>query len=428
VEAFEKRGEWWLSDQAQHRAPGTLRFSPTEGPSLRLHGKLQGDVSRPPIILGQTEQGEPVTLYRCLMLRPDVQFSERTVEAEVCFLGRHFSSKEELLFCSMRMELDYLAEWIEAPCPWPSTLSRHKICWSLPEETLFRMKLSNAFFEVHSHFFGRYDHDYASGRMKASRRTVLEIKSSQPCSFDDIMRLFGRPVQDLLSLAADKPATIRSILLRPISATTATPNAPRNEPPNEVHAYAAFRGYTPEPQSSPQLLFTLNDMGGEDEATKRITGWLRFYENDRHEAWPLLAYFGVKYMPMRTPIELRFFLLISGIEAWSRTRGKSRGRQCLRSRIKDIVTSNPWVEDAGPPQLQSKAIDDLIGWRNYVAHGDGKKRPCRSKYAPLLKLTQLLLRACLLSDLGFSECEIANITKKDGWFRWLQERLSDVYA
>jgi hypothetical protein len=68
-EPFEIKGTWWLPNAEDTELPGILSFSQERGVFLDVvgvFGTIYENMEDPEIILGLTQQGKPVTLYKCL--------------------------------------------------------------------------------------------------------------------------------------------------------------------------------------------------------------------------------------------------------------------------------------------------------------------------------------------------------------------------
>jgi len=69
---IELKGYWWLPNLEENKLSGTLTFSQEDGAFLEIVGVFSTErtaqIEQPTIILGITQQGKPVTLYKCFYI------------------------------------------------------------------------------------------------------------------------------------------------------------------------------------------------------------------------------------------------------------------------------------------------------------------------------------------------------------------------
>lgn len=114
---FEIRGYWWLPSTPEHAIAGILNFS-MEGINLELFGVLtKGDTSsngtdKFDVVLGKTEEGN-ITLhdgFQTKMNMSDIMSTQLTFNR--MFIGKHFTSKQEICFHSAYVNFSYLEQWM----------------------------------------------------------------------------------------------------------------------------------------------------------------------------------------------------------------------------------------------------------------------------------------------------------------------------
>ena len=113
---FELKGYWWLPKSEENKLPGTLYYSQEDGAALDLVGVFDLDKSEPtqllPIILGVTQQGKPITLYKCVIrswVHPLFGLGGGNYLAHFVFEGVHFEVEEQIKFnqlCGSYTDLD----------------------------------------------------------------------------------------------------------------------------------------------------------------------------------------------------------------------------------------------------------------------------------------------------------------------------------
>lgn len=115
MQELERRGKWYLPGRGRRKINGVLRFTPADGALLELDGLLdeRTDYLFPSIILGETSQGEEITLYQCQQkgFRLGGKSSSSSFIADIVFVGSLFLSEEKLLFERVQVEFSHLHYW-----------------------------------------------------------------------------------------------------------------------------------------------------------------------------------------------------------------------------------------------------------------------------------------------------------------------------
>lgn len=117
---FELKGYWWLPSSEENKLPGTLSYSQEDGATLELVGVFESKKLEPrqqlPIILGVTQQGKPITLYKCIISSsayPLVGLGGYKCLAHFVFEGVHFEAEKKIRFnqlCGSYADLD---AWVD---------------------------------------------------------------------------------------------------------------------------------------------------------------------------------------------------------------------------------------------------------------------------------------------------------------------------
>lgn len=113
---IELKGYWWLPSSEEKKLPGTLTFSQEDGAFLEIVGVFGAEriakIEQPPIILGITQDGKPITLYKCIYTQwiyPLVGLGGGKYRVHVIFEGVHFDSEDKIKFnqiCGSYTDLD----------------------------------------------------------------------------------------------------------------------------------------------------------------------------------------------------------------------------------------------------------------------------------------------------------------------------------
>jgi hypothetical protein len=118
-DAFEIKGYWWLPDAEDHKLPGTLSFSQEDGALLEIVGvfgkERNARIEQPIIILGITQQGKPISLYKCSIRQwtpPLIGLGGEHYRAYIVFEGVHFESEERIVFNELYGHYTDLDAWL----------------------------------------------------------------------------------------------------------------------------------------------------------------------------------------------------------------------------------------------------------------------------------------------------------------------------
>lgn len=116
---FELKGYWWLPNLEENKLPGTLTFSQEDGASLEILGvfdiKKTPQVEKPIIILGNTQQGKPITLYKCFYthwIDSLTGLGGSKYHVHVIFEGVQFDSEDKIKFHELYGSYTDLDAWV----------------------------------------------------------------------------------------------------------------------------------------------------------------------------------------------------------------------------------------------------------------------------------------------------------------------------
>ncbi len=109
---MEIRGKWFLPSKPRRKISGVLTYTPSDGTSLELDDFLLAGIEEalsilePEVILGISNSGEHVTLYKC----GGTGSSFRVYQF---FIGAHFKRPERIKFQYLTLEYLHLHEWVD---------------------------------------------------------------------------------------------------------------------------------------------------------------------------------------------------------------------------------------------------------------------------------------------------------------------------
>ena len=126
-ETFSCEGKWWLPGETGDPLLGTLHYHFQEGLKLELKGifkpfiKKDPRTSNSPVILGESDHGEKITLYGCAckgVKAPLFSTKEQRAPSfsafncSIAFTDHHFSSTEEMKFKKIFVNFSHLDDWL----------------------------------------------------------------------------------------------------------------------------------------------------------------------------------------------------------------------------------------------------------------------------------------------------------------------------
>ncbi len=130
MKEFERQGNWWFPNSEKRPRGGKLVFEPAVSGRLivgdqdfyRWIGGKRDDSGHIPLILGEVEDGTPVTLFNC---KPGNVWLGNTREAleqdslwlfcEAIFVGCHFGTVDDIAFEIVSTRYTFLDDWITVP-------------------------------------------------------------------------------------------------------------------------------------------------------------------------------------------------------------------------------------------------------------------------------------------------------------------------
>jgi hypothetical protein len=124
VKSFKYSGVWWLPSQEDHKVAGEATFVGEGQTKLVLQGAFAHEFKPGkieylpwyPIILGRTEAGQPITLFRCQETSVNIssigqEIGEQECTVEIAFIGAHFTDPQQILFKKVDIHYSYLPQW-----------------------------------------------------------------------------------------------------------------------------------------------------------------------------------------------------------------------------------------------------------------------------------------------------------------------------
>lgn len=185
---IEIKGYWWLPSDSEKKLPGTLTFSKADGGFLETVGvfgtKLTKEIEQPQIILGISQAGKPITLFKCsynTWSYPLIGLGGARYYIKTIFEGVHFNAEEEIKFNQLCAHYANLDAWVDI------------YGFKIENRAINKKFISNVQFEIPDSQFFSINEAFEAGigfsshgpnqsivqtEMKISQRTYLVIKSA----------------------------------------------------------------------------------------------------------------------------------------------------------------------------------------------------------------------------------------------------------
>lgn len=204
-ESFEFEGLWWIpSDEPDHMAQGTLRYTPSDGATLvvvDLYGDPGQSINSPAklsVLHGETLKGKPCTLFNLVSRHTETTIgahSRAVLGSNFLVYGGHLSSPDDLSIERARIGLRGLGEWLTEP--WPG---RETSFENLAGEGVVEIPLDGARLIFQEE---RHDTSERFSRVRAIRFSAL-FEFDEPKTLTDLNEKYIRPLHDLLVLGTNE--------------------------------------------------------------------------------------------------------------------------------------------------------------------------------------------------------------------------------
>jgi hypothetical protein len=323
MQEFDCDGIWWLPENPSDKVAGRLHFSDDKGGGVSLTGHL-GELGlnfsekSVPIIIGlvwDCPLGNIVTLKSCRVRGIKVGLpgiSREAYFADRLFFGSHLETEKDFQFSELSVVPSGLSSWA-------STFTGLKynylpteggnpggieMRWIRPEPIAGDILGGHVTLGLAAHF----PMEHRNWSMREELR--IQISLAQPQSVDDLNRNYVYPIQNLMTLATDKPNALIEFSVR-------RPNAKE-----DIHVLGA-RVYSNNAKATGLLrhhmLFSAEDVMG--RTVELIGNWMEFSPRMSDVC---NLYFGVLYKP-ESFVDTQFFHVFQALEVYQKLKRKSDG-------------------------------------------------------------------------------------------------------
>ena len=399
-----------MPGKASEKVAGELRFSAEAGARLSLAGAM-GEVptylavKEIPVILGlvwDCPLGSVVTLRDCRLSGLNVAsrgIAREEYWAGLLLVNEHLEREEDFSFSQVSVGFSGLPSWADAlrglrqkqiP-PEGNSRGGFEVQWFSPEPVAGEIPGGHLVLGVGAEIHG--------GRRQYSikENVRMNISCEEPRSCKDLVAKYVYPLQNLMTLATDHPNAVTELTVG------------RPDSREDIRVLMATLFHDAEVATdlfSHKMLFSLGDIG--DQAIEAVAKWISISERLKDACE---VYFGIQYMPSSF-LDVKFQKTHQSLELYQRRRRQMKGT----SDRHDDIPSGDFVAELFEEHRVvmaplfggdiPRAIREVAELRDYLVLRDS---PLGDKptYGPdLFWLTQklmILMKACLLSELGISE-------------------------
>jgi hypothetical protein len=451
---FQATGIWWSPDNPSDLVAGSLHFSDEEGLYLDLIGTLGGawklTQERRSLILGSVYDlpgRQQITLRDCQQRRMTVGspgFPREVYHVNRAFIGGHLEQETDFGFRGAQLRLCGLADWAEGltGIQLPPRSGRNELChvvYSRPEPLVAQVSggqvtLGTCFASSHS-----------ARKFVVEEDVAFDIKCEEPLSDDDFNDHYIYPLQNFVTLALGRPVAVREFSVRRGNDRA----DPDTLAPLQIVSPLVFSEARYEAEKNSSFpLFLLPHV--RDRFADVIRRWLHITSKFEDTC---NLFFGIQYV--RKPyLDTKFLAVVQALELYQAHRESWGGRQEQEVQRYDRVLGGLAEEDREWLRLRlgrhphvpfSETLAALVNEHGAVLDplcgGDrnGFEAAVRAAWeyilyrrlvsdrAPhsnvdlywLLERLRVVMKACFLSELGFSESERVRLFNDDALYQHL---------
>ena len=461
-------GLWWLPDNPSHLVPGTLTFQGDDNPRLALIGSFRdltavNEAFQPPLIHGTTATGKKITLYRCSEI--ETKFSSGGLltsefAARMAFIGHHFRTPEETVFCRVAVSYDRLSDWAclsgfpysEEHEADTGIVKKFGVEYSYPERHEINANgLVLRFaptFRADVNLIDHYD---------LRQEMHIEVEPSNPTPFDKFLTDILYHLQNFISLGVGRPVYPRNIT------GTLSPHAEEPAQPGDsatvVQVLYPVRRSTPDkPMHPSEMLFSFASI--RDQYQECLQHWFAkaptlnpvydlyfstLYGSEVYLESKFLSLaqaletyhrrtFGGYYLPDEQYAALKTSLLevLESFDMPIHTRRAYVGKLeyinelSLRRRVREVLEScgaSVTVLIADKQGFTAKLVDT----RNYLTHYDPRLEANAARGRALYVLVQqvkFVVELCFLKEIGLSDAARARIVAENQRYAYVKSLLN----
>jgi ApeA N-terminal domain 1 len=445
--ADDQRGEFWLPAGPETRIAGVLRFGPPLAGQLVLDGELMPGAGPEPLVHGLLFSGQPITAMDCYAAGRSSRYTRdrkllsQKLAVKTVLIGENVD--EHPTFDHLVVRLTYLPEWANVHQGWGTPEgegSRYSITYEGPPERTAALKGGG------SVMLRTVDNlTTSSSSIHGDQQTEFLVSFPEPVSLDAVMKVVAS-LRDLVTFAARRPASVTALAVTCPGVLV----APGTDIQRSLELH--YRNVELDPLQNigdfeirdTDFLFLAPDASTEFAAL--LERWL---ELENRLDLVLDLFLSLYYAP---PLHLqnKVMNICQVAEAYHRATmdGKLMSDEEYTALSEWLIEACPepwrqWLKEilshSNGPSFRVR-IAELVAKAGTVGatlastfnNYPGRLRDCRVQYAhwlpgkaldeariielaALFDVTKIILEACLLQDLGWSQADAANLitTKRD---------------
>lgn len=474
MKEFNYSGSWWLPD-SQAKVTGDLIFSNQDGLRLDLDTPFDEHTfweraeankrATYPIVLGLTKDAKLITLCDCEETSDRIAFkttdegsfvyNSAGYDARAAFIGAYFTDAREMQFNRAQVQYDYLPDFVRKQgftidrAIKKGILQKYALTYEYPPKITANTSKGEVSVSYTFHDGGTPLEGWT-----LRQSTALEIRLEQELSLKEFDLNYIRPLQDLISLATNRPNPIISLYVYSKNKVETIVNHIREVPIEVVFQQDPYEERQDVLLSPDKLLFSLQDKVVSERFSEIIERWLN--NTDIAELGDVFhLFFGVLYDPDLSQ-EIEFLNIAFAAELYHRKRFSNEvlPKSEYKARVKSIVDSAPeehreWLKNAlsfsNEPLFRDR-IDQLVeitkdvvsplfsdkdyfvnkvkDTRHYRVHNDRRLEKKAAKNAELFWITKALsylVRTCLLMELGLTSQDCFELFSKNREYNLVSE-------
>ena len=455
-EAFELKGFWWLPASPDEQISGVVKFDPDKGITLE---SIEGfevqelEIGAIDVILGALQNGDEVSLHKCIVLEQVFSSSIRCtrISARYLIIGAHFPQCEDLNFKTVTVRYHNLDVWARGFCSLNMKLDNDNEMKK--QVTIKTKRLEPLKAQINEEFELSLDIDTSLNHqllpyeeITAKLQHFLSLEATQETNWKSFQKILAR-IQDFISFAMNEPTFPTEV--KGISEVISEESEGRIYHRSVSLYYSSIRPERIQRIQTSNMRFSLIQI--EQQFESIIKKWF-----EKAELLPIyLLYFGNIYSPI-TYLNLQFLSLVQAVEAyhrrvkgttdlspekhqerydaileavpeeyreWVKQRLQHSNEVNLRRRLNLLVEehSDILVKHIG----KRKFVSDVVNTRNYFTHYDEElKNKAITEPKQLYVLCEklkTLIEVCFLAELELSQEQIKRMmhrtmSNRDGVF------------
>lgn len=441
-ESLEIKGYWWLPDQSDNQLPGTLTYSQGEGAILEIFGVFENppsirQVESLPIILGESYDGKPITLYKCILKNYSFPFSgygNCKYMAHFIFTNVHFENEEQMVFHELRGNFSDLEAWVgingfQTDFKTENSQYDFSIEYKSPADQLIEVnekyKVGISFSSLYN--FPKVDIRQTEAKISQSANFLIKSKKGE-VPFDDIFKQIIILANLLLIATQRIPCPLKIIGYSDVNKLKVN-DEKVIFPEIDIYYQPIEAFLNQEPKLPHEMLFTYEDL-----TESQIKTWFDIYDNYQ----VIIGLYRTLFYSDRLFIETKFLNIAQALEALHNILPLGNNYlppEQFEERKKKLLINIPedlggWVKEilnnangksyklkmrelfVNKEYLFSQCINDIEDFstrvrdtRNEFVHMEEKTKSFKKgqELAYAIKILTMLFEIHILDSLGFSE-------------------------